>query len=298
MPCPVYLLHDLAQRHSRTVQLRVYQLAQIAQRYLAADYDVQIRAVPIGADDTSWRQDIRDGVVVASIGAAGHLSAADCAALANTNQALVADWHTGHPFGAGQDHLDLNVFGTLTAYRAARKARPGAQNAFLTQGVDLRLRPGPALTEVEALWPGDPTELTAYPDLSSQVAHARDGIGYADLLPLLPEFNLHLLSKSCQITDLFAAAHAGAVAIVPRNLATAIDYLGYDYPFYAQSDDPDHLMTALQEARAAFGSVAWRCAAERMRNTAERTSPGSVASDLDRILGLLAKPSPSYHRAA
>lgn len=72
--------------------------------------------------------------------------------------------------------------------------------------------------------------------------------------------------------------------MIPRNAPDAVDYLGPDYPYYAEDGSEAALADALDFARETFGGPVWARARARMSNVAERSAPSMVASDLDTIL--------------
>ena len=291
-PCPVWFCHARHLRFSHAVQTRTVQLAEIAAHYLGPRLDSAVRAVPDHMDEGPWMDDLEDGVVWLSVGVAGVLRAPAMARLAERNRAVIVDWMTGAPTGAGLELIDRHVFASLGAYRAARGAMPEAPFGYVAACPDLRLPRGRTapMDRLRGFWPGDPAPLKDRPQLAARLEAPVPGELYGDVLTRLSGFNLHVLAGEsaaahAPLTGVFAAAAVKAAVLVDRTRNDAVDYLGSSYPFLAEDGSEEASLAMLDYIETVFGGTIWRSALERMHNVAERSSPGMVASDLDRIFG-------------
>jgi len=291
MLCPVWICHARSLRFSQAVQQRGLHLANIGQRYLGAQFDFVLRAVPDTGGAGPWCDDLEGGVVWLSAGMGGRMPEAELAELKRRNRAVIVDWMEQVPVGPGIEHVDRHVFSSLTAYRMARRRYPDAPLSYVTATPDRRLGAGHIAPQdaFAPLFPGNPKDLGMRPRLAKRLTAAAPDEGFTDVVPRLRHYNCHVVvadtdSTHAPLTGVFSAAAVRAVALVDRTRADAIDYLGKDYPFLSEDGSDDALTEMLAYAAHVFGTSVWQAALERMHNMRDRSSPGMVASDLDRVL--------------
>lgn len=287
-PVPVWICQAPAPGLAPGAFRRGIEQARIGARYLGPGVTVALRTLPVDGGPGEWMEEMRGGVVWLSAGAAGAVSAPTLAWLRERNRAVVADWVTDMPHGAGLGLVDGHVFASLAAYRAARRHLPKARLGLVAACPDERLRDGPRAPSgpLSAVWRGP---------LSREVRHdPRIAALDAEADPAAPDprlaaYNCHVAVGNAPgplapLLDVFEAAAVGAVAIVERSRDDAVDYLGRDYPYLAEDSTAEAGLAILDHAARSFDRGDWHRARERMANVADRSSPGTVASDLARIL--------------
>ncbi len=95
-----------------------------------------------------------------------------------------------------------------------------------------------------------------------------------------------LYKPNCKVST---AAACDAALISTRDLTT-VELLGEDYPFYCDPE-PQSILTAIERARAAFGSHEWHRALERVRAVRESTSLARVLDEYEGLFRSLLPPA-------
>ena len=286
---PVAFLYAEQYAASASTFLRAGQLAE-----LVAEHDPERYAIAW----TSDFEDVRDQVAVLAKGVLQTRSAAEIAALAARNHAVIGIWDDLIPDPERMAALDASM--TLSHRQTLDFARdfPGTPAFLVTPHVNRLIRPVPP--------PSDRLRTGYFGELAN--THRPDAL--ADMVELvgidtsrvetswidrLPEFNAHWIIRRRRPIDGgkpflkgFLAARCGAVVIAAREDEDALAYLGDDYPFFVRGLDPAALEADMVEIAAAFGGPDWKRAQAIMAEVGARSSEAVVAAEFRAMVEAVA----------
>ena len=113
-------------------------------------------------------------------------------------------------------------------------------------------------------------------------------------LQSLKNFNFHYCIRSDQSENLerrykpftkgFIAARCGANLIINRDVDDAEEFLGENYPYFTNSNDPEEIFAILDRAEKDFGGNDWIQALKVVRSISKRVSHSAIANQLDSVL--------------
>jgi hypothetical protein len=165
-----------------------------------------------------------------------------------------------------------------TARQQADLRRKGHRSAYIPQHWDERYAPHEAgESRLVPGFLGDPRSLP-WGDLPGVRAFLDEKDWFTGALTL----NCHVSARRPgrewlykPNTKVSTAAACGAALVTTRD-ACAVEYLGEDYPFYADTPDREAMIAALARARAAIGGDAWKLAQRRLAAVKALTHPGRI----------------------
>ncbi|MDG1530609.1 MAG: hypothetical protein P8Q99_04585 [Paracoccaceae bacterium] len=113
----------------------------------------------------------------------------------------------------------------------------------------------------------------------------------------LQNFNFHYCIRDDQTDELvrsykpftkgFIAARCGANLLINRNVDDAEEFLGEDYPYFVESNDPAEILEGLEKARRTFEKKEWNDAQKIGKEIANRVSHNVITTQLGSVLAEL-----------
>ncbi len=107
------------------------------------------------------------------------------------------------------------------------------------------------------------------------------------------EFTMHYAVRNTRDLDHdkpflkgFTAAWSGANIMTQRSQVEPGYWLGTDYPFLVDGDDPVSIAATFDMAAGAFGGPVWDDALQRMLEIRERIRPKRIANEVAALLAL------------
>lgn len=221
-------------------------------------------------------------------------SVADLEGLRRRGNYLIADFVDAIPNEEKGAVMHAFAAASLASYVDYASRFPDAQIFNLTHHVDPRIKagneamgfcPGYIGEEVNAVWTEAIREQVNVVPVSTKVRQE-------SWLQQMRGYNLHYAVRQTRDIDGFkpflkgfTAARCGAPIITQKSVGDAVYYLGDDYPYFLpDAPGEDEILGMIDRARQGFGGAEWKCAGDRMRDLAERTSQRAIVAEFKQIL--------------
>jgi hypothetical protein len=284
-PLPVAFLYAERYAASASTFLRGAQLAEM----VAARYPERYAV--------TWTSDagaLRDRVVVVTKWALKELSAAEIAALAARNVAVIGSWDDMLPDPEKVAATDATMALSHRQTLDMRRLYPDRPAYFVTHHVNPQVPPiEPPADRLRTGYFGHLPNTVRPPSLAGMVELVDIPTSVVDTawLAALPRFNAHWILRRRKPIDGwkpflkgFLAARCGAVPVVARDEEDALFYLGDDYPFFVRGLSEAELETDMAEMAAAFGGPEWRHARAIMDQVAARSTDDLVCAEFHAMI--------------
>lgn len=292
--------------------MRVDQLRAIADLHLGHLYDFQAMQLFREGQNRAMRFALRDlsGAVVIFLKGGGNcFPVQGLERLKEIARGICID-HVDGVFGPGASfrYADVHIVASHAALRAGRSlliSHPDsfaadAQIELLTHHPDPRIvwRDASSDTALKPGYFGLPKNVYLPETLKDRFSDAdlEHGAPFAEMLERMERANLHYavrpLSRARMrgahvykpFTKGFNAARAGANMIINRDADDALEYLGDDYPYLVDANDPAMVAEAFEKAEKDVGGKDWKMGLSAMSSVRARSSHEHIAAELRGIL--------------
>jgi hypothetical protein len=282
----VYFVYSEEHKHAGSTIMRGAQLATLAKQSLGTY--AHVRVAPL-------TDDFRNGMLFLTKGALKTASAERLATLKEQGNRLYFDVVDEHPPPTTNSFADVLVCASLTAFADLSREFPHVEAVLLNHHVDPRVH-GPDSTqrnEFRAGYFGETINALLTPRIEEAVDVTPIDTSREDSawIRRLPGYSAHYAVRRTRELDRhkpflkgFTAAHCNANILIQRSETEAVAWLGNDYPYLI--DDPvteSHVLEALEQARASYGSQQWAAGLETMAGIRDRTSRERIGSELRRL---------------
>lgn len=291
--------------------LRCLQLCEMVRPFLKDDYDIDVLKIPevvFPGQQFLWaaRQN-PNTVFIFSKAAINKLKPSTVDCLRRKGGRICLD-HVDNDHRVKAD-LDADIqfcssYAQLETLRSYRKENPAFKGKpmLLLHGYDLRLEGfvPKTLQDARMVYCGVRTNAFLTPEIvaTMDILEISSSDDMQDAIPKLAGYNLHYCMRMPgrdtslspkPFTKGFTAAACGANVIAHRSGEDVEAFLGSDYPFLVDTDDPAEIALVIRRAKESFGTADWMRAQRTMQTVKERVSPKALAQQLAAALRELEK---------
>ncbi|QAY74587.1 hypothetical protein ET445_15845 [Agromyces protaetiae] len=275
-------------RGAGSTVMRGRQLSELSARHLGR----RVRYAPLGSR-------IARSDVFLTKGAARAMTMPILEELRNLGNRLFVDVVDEEPPNYVDGYVDALVAASYSSLLRLSRDFPRLPVGLVNHHVDPRvpLRAPESLPDrfavgylgesVNALIPDEVSDRVEVVHIDTSSSEGTDWIGR------LGDFTMHYAVRNTRDLDHdkpflkgFTAAWSGANILIQRSQVEAGYWLGADYPFLVDGDDPASISAALDAAAGAFGAPLWHDALRRMLEIRERIRPERIANEVAALLAL------------
>ncbi|TCS59072.1 hypothetical protein EDD52_12231 [Primorskyibacter sedentarius] len=306
-PLRLELVYQPKQKKYGSVELRVFQLAQILERY--AGRDISVKLVPF-----RYRQWYLQGAwALARPRNTAVLFSKSCLKRIRPNTLKVCRWRgctTLIDYVDGDldmaRHLSPDVhlaasFGAereLLALRKNRHTKQGEVVRLLHHNTDTRLEDARACASghLSSVYIGDLGNTVRSPALEKKIRYVpfERATEINQVRQAIASTNFHICVRNLDklgkgnvqkpFTKGFLAAHVGAPVLAWRGDAEARHFLGDDYPYFIDSPRQEDIMRGIVHAEQTYGTALWNAAIHQMEKIHQQVNNKKIAESLVVLL--------------